>query len=138
SGATVFIKDGIYIENLTHKAGVNLASYVNGSFTPNVTIIGKCSFSENGITTISGIAFQTSGDYAISVTGSVASRLYLVECNVICSYFSAIGLASSSSGAFIRLVNSWCTTTTNSTNFFAASGSGGLMFWNVNVVDTTP
>src|SRR5690606_20141535 len=40
--------------------------------------------------------------------------------------------------AFIRLVNSWCTTTTNSTNFFAASGSGGLMFWNVNVVDTTP
>lgn len=137
SGTTIFVKAGTYTENLTLKAGVNLSAYGNSGMTPNVTIIGKCSFSASGTCTIYGIALQTNADYAISVTGSSTTKLFLVECNVIASNFAALQITSSVTASNITLMNSWCRTDTSSTNFFVATG-GGLTFWNVNVLDDTP
>lgn len=135
SGQTIFIKSGIYEENVTLKAGVNLATYGNSGFTPTVTIKGKCSFASEGFVTISGLALQSNGDYALSVTGSAASRIYLIECNVIAEDFAAIYMDTTGSGASIRLVNCWCRTNAVATNFFVVTGVGGLTFWNVNVID---
>ena len=44
SGTTVFIKDGIYTEDLTLNAGVNLCCYGFAGFTPTCTIKGKSDF----------------------------------------------------------------------------------------------
>lgn len=136
SGATVFIKAGTYIENLSLKAGVNLAAYGNSGFTPSVTITGKLSHTTTGVVTISGIKLQTNGDYAISMTGSASSTsLYLIECNLVAEDFSALEMTTTGTGSSIRILNSWCRTNAVSTNFFVVTGVGGLTFWNVNVID---
>ena len=64
SGDTIFIRPGTYTENLTLKAGVNLAAYDCDAFSGQVTISGKCSFSAAGQVDISGIRLQTNGDFA--------------------------------------------------------------------------
>lgn len=135
SGDTVFIKSGTYTENVTLKDGVNLAAYGNSGFTPTVTIKGKLTFADEGFCTLSGLALQSNGDYALSVTGSSVSRIYLIECNVIAEDFAAIQLTTTGVGSSIRLVNCWCRTNAVATNFFVATGVGGLTFWNVNVID---
>ena len=136
AGSTVFIRSGTYTENVTLKAGVNLAAYGNSGFTPSVTIIGKLSHTTTGVVTISGIKLQTNGDYAISMTGSAASTsLFLIECNLVAENFAALQMTTSGAGSSIRIVDSWCRTNAVLTNFFVVTGVGGLTFWNVNVID---
>lgn len=138
SGQTVFLKSGTYTENVVMKAGVNLAAYGNSGFTPTVNIVGKVSFTQAGAVTISGIGLQSNGDYALAVTGTLASRVFLIECNVIADNFAAIQLSSSGASSSIRLINCWGRTNTNATNFFVVTGVGSLTFWNVNILDPTP
>lgn len=136
-GQTILINSGEYEEDLTLKAGVNLSAIGSSGFTPNVTILGKCSFSAAGFVTITGICLKTNGNFAISVTGNASSSLYLVDCNIIAEDFAAIEMTSTGTSPRIRIVNSWCRTNggASGTNFFQVSGTGGLTFWNVNVID---
>ncbi len=67
TGDTIYIMDGSYTENITMKAGVALSSIVQDSHQPNVLIIGKLTCSYSGECDVSGISFQTNGDYSISV-----------------------------------------------------------------------
>ena len=59
SGDTIFIKPGTYTEDLTLKAGVNLAAYVGDGDTPNVEIVGKATATFAGTCSISGIRLTT-------------------------------------------------------------------------------
>lgn len=135
-GQTIFIKSGVYTENVTLKAGVNLAAYGNSGFTPCVTIIGKLSHNQTGPVTISGIKLQTNGDYAISINGVAPSTtMFLIECNLVAEDFAAIEMSTVGAGSSLRIIDSWCRTNAVATNFFVVSGVGGLTFWNVNVLD---
>jgi hypothetical protein len=136
SGQTIFIKSGTYTENLTLKAGVNLVSY-DGGYTPNVTIAGKCSFSSSGVVTLSNLRLQTNGDYSISVTGSVSSRLFIVNCYLDCLDFTHIQLASTGSSPSIRVINSWLNTQTLSYGVFAVTGTASLTFFGVNALENS-
>lgn len=138
SGQVVFIKAGTYTEDLTLKAGVNLAAYGNSGFTPVVTIVGKASFDQTGVVTISGVKLQTNGDYAISITGTNSSRIFLTSCYLVAQDFRAIEMTSTNTGTRLRIVDSWCLTNTNAFSFFTVNGTGHLTFWNVNVLDSTP
>lgn len=89
SGDTIFIRPGTYTENLTLKAGVNLAAYSCDAFTPNVTISGTCSFSASGTCTISGIRLQTNSANCVSVTGA-SSVLKIVNCYINATNNTAI------------------------------------------------
>lgn len=111
SGDTIFLLPGTYTENLTLKAGVNLTAYVCDAQTPNVTIVGKCSFSSAGTVTISGIRLQTNSDFALAVTGSVASIVNLFNCVLNCS--TGVGISYTSSDA------------TSSVNLFFCNGNLG-------------
>lgn len=136
SGQTIFIKDGVYTQDLTLQPGVNLVAYGWAGLNPNVTIAGTCSLSGSGAVTITGIRLQTNGNYAVSVTGSVASRLYLVNCFLDATNFTHFQLSSSSSSSTIRIIDCWISTGTDSFGFFTVSGAGGLTIVGANALTT--
>lgn len=81
SGTTIYIRPGTYTENLTFKTGVNLTSaLVNAQAAPatgigqHVVISGKGTLSAGDVE-MSGICFQTNGDYALSATGTAEMNL---------------------------------------------------------------
>lgn len=104
SGDTIFLRDGTYTENITLKAGVSLCAFTADSVTPNVTIIGKCSFSAAGRTSLSGIRLQTNGDFLLEVTGASASNVYFKDCYLNCS--NNTGISCSSASATIGISDS--------------------------------
>lgn len=122
AGDTIFIRDGTYTENLTLKTSVNLVAYNRG----NVTIVGKCSYSDTGYVICFGINFQTNSDYCISVTGTLASNLVLKNCRTIASNNTAIQLSSTSasSGIFLEYCNGNIETT--GIALFTVTGAGQL------------
>ena len=104
SGDTIFIRPGIYTENPTLKAGVNLSAYICDAFTPNVTISGKCTFTGSGIVSISGIRLQTNNDFLLAVTGSSASVVKLINCYFDITNHTAISYTSSSASSQINML----------------------------------
>ena len=128
SGDTIFIRPGTYTENLTLKAGVNLAAYECDAFSGQVTIVGKCSFSAAGQVGMSGIRLQTNGDYALEVSGSAASTIFMNECQVVTTNSTAINFTSSSASASINLY--YCLITSNTNLMYTSSSAGTLnLFW---------
>lgn len=83
-GGTVFVKPGIYTEDLTLYAGVNIASYDCDSNSKTVKVYGKCTATFSGTASFSGICFETKGaNAAIETTGSNAVTLNFSNCNLI-------------------------------------------------------
>lgn len=93
AGQTIFIRPGTYTENLTLKAGVNLAAYEADALTPNVTIVGKLTASYTGIVSLSGIRCQTNADNCISVTGA-SSLLILSNCFISATNNTSISITN--------------------------------------------
>lgn len=129
SGDTIFIRPGTYTENLTLKAGVNISAYNDGfvssvSSNGNVTIIGKCSFSAAGNVNISGIELKTNSDYCLSVTGSSASAVNLINCYIGMAGNTAIQYTSSSGSSFINIISCICDTSTTGITLYTHSAAG--------------
>lgn len=136
SGDTIFIRPGTYTENLTLKAGVNLAAYECDALTPNVTIVGKCTFTAAGTVSISGIRLQTNSDFLLAVTGSAASIINLDNCHLNCSNNTGISFTSSSSSAVISVLNSFGNLGTTGIALFSHSSAGILTFDNFDCSNT--
>jgi hypothetical protein len=128
SGQTIFIRPGTYTENLTLKAGVNLVAYLGDSYTPNVTIVGKCTFTGAGTVTLSGLYLKTNGDFFLAVTGSAASVVNVVGCFLDCHDNTGISYTSSSSSSAIDIELCNYLYGTNTTPLFASSGAGAISF----------
>ncbi len=130
SGQTVFVRPGltgIYTENLTLKAGVNLVAYDGDQSTPNVTISGTCTFTGAGTITISNIRLQTNGaTAAIAVTGSSASILNLNSCYLNFTANTGITYSSSSSSSAININFCIGDLTTTGIAYFSHSSAGVL------------
>jgi hypothetical protein len=102
AGQTIFIRPGTYTENLTLKAGVNIVAFLADAITPNVTIVGKASFTTAGTVSMSGVRLQTNSDFFLAVTGSAASIVNLKNCYLNCSNNTGISFTSSSANAAIN------------------------------------
>lgn len=128
SGQTIFVRDGTYTENLTLKAGVDITALGGDSNEPNVTIIGKCSYTGTGTTTISNVKLQTNSDFAVAVTGSAASVLVIVNCVLIGSNNTIISYTTSNASSQISL--SVCTVdlTTTGIAYFSMSSTGSMVW----------
>lgn len=105
SGDTIFIRPGTYTEDLTLKAGVNLAAYSADALTPNVTISGNATATFAGTCTISGIRLSTNSTSLLTVSGSSATIVYLKNCYLAISQTPAITYSSSSSSSRLYLQN---------------------------------
>lgn len=136
SGQTIFIRPGTYTENITLKAGVNLCAYISDSLTPNVTIVGKCTFTAAGTVSISGIRFQTNSDFLIAVTGSAASIVNLDYCYFNCTNNTGISFTSSSSSAKIEINNCQANLGTTGIALFSHSSSGLMNILQSNIYNT--
>lgn len=129
SGQTIFIRPSTYTEDLTLKAGVNLAAYDCDAFTPNVTIVGKCTHNTAGTVSISGIRFQTNSDFCIVISGSNASNLYLADCWILANNTTAISMTSSSSFSFLECHRCIGTSSGASSKLFAVTGVNDIRFY---------
>jgi hypothetical protein len=125
---TVFIQPGTYTENITLSAGINLCAYNCDATTPNVTIIGKCTLTAAGTVSISGIRLQTNSDFALAVTGTLASSVNLQNCFLNCTNNTGISLTSSSASAKIELYNCNGDLGTTGIAYFSANSAGQIIF----------
>lgn len=139
SGDTIFIMPGTYTENLTLVAGVNLTAWGSDSSqnqTGKVIISGKASFSSAGSVTISGIQLQTNSDNFLALTGSAASIVNLVNCNLNCSNNTGISFTSSSSSAVINCKDCTGNLGTTGIGYFTHSSAGNLNFTHCVLTNT--
>lgn len=129
SGDTIFIRPGTYTENLTLKAGVNLCSFECDSTTPNVTIVGKATFTATGTVSIAGIQLKTNSDFFLAVTGTLASVVYLNDCLLNVNNNNGISFTSSNAAAMINCNNCYGDTGTTGITYFASSSAGTINFF---------
>ena len=134
SGDTIFIKPGTYTENLTLKAGVNLAAFDCDSYNGNVIIAGNTTATFTGAASFSGIQFKTNGTYCISVTGTEATVLDFNYCYINASNSDAIVLSSTNSSSRVRLNYCKGDLGTTGIRFFALSNAGVISI-NYSIID---
>lgn len=91
---TVFLQPGTYVEDIALVDGINIAAFVCDARTPNVTILGKLTFSTAGTITLSGIRLQTNADYCLQSTGAAAVTLNVNECNIVANNNTAINITN--------------------------------------------
>jgi len=102
SGDTIVVRQGTYIEDFTLKAGITLTSYIGSEDTPTVTIVGKVTMTDAGVSTISGIRLQTNSDNCISITGTAAVVLRLRRCFINASNATAISASNANASITIH------------------------------------
>ncbi len=128
SGDTIFIRPGSYTENLTLKAGVNLAAYTGDGATPNVTIIGKMTATFAGTASISNIYIQTNSDFILVVSGSAATIINLNFCTLNASNNTLISYTTSSASSQINVLNCISYLATTGIAIVASSSAGTIYF----------
>lgn len=130
SGDTIMIVDGTYTENLTLKAGVNISSYIGDGYTGNVTIVGNCTASFAGTCTLSGIRLQTNSANCLTVSGSSATVVNLVDCYINASNNTAISFSAASTSARINMYQVTGDLGTTGIAYFANSSTGIMFLFN--------
>jgi hypothetical protein len=126
SGQTIFVRPGTYTENPPLKAGVDIVAFVTDALTPNVIINGECTYSSAGTVTISGIQLQTNSNFALSISGSAASVVYLRNCYINALNNTAISFTSSSSSAVLDINFTDGNVATTGITLFSHSSAGTL------------
>lgn len=128
---TVFVQDGTYTENITLSPRIDIVSFNADAYNPNVTIIGKLAASFTGSCSITGIKLQTNSDYLANITGSSATIVNLINCNINPSNNAAFHLTSTNSSASMNCYD--CVGDLSGSNaFFDSSNAyvGTLLFDN--------
>lgn len=128
SGDTIFIRPGTYTENLTLKAGVNLVAWEPDGFSANVNIVGNCTHNTAGFIMCSGIRFTTNNAAAITVSGSVASKIRLINCYISAANSTAIIYSSSSVDSSIQIFYCEGNTGTTGVGIYTHTAAGQLSF----------
>jgi len=125
SGNTIFVLPGTYTEDLTLKSGVDICAYDCDIVVPNVSIVGKCTFTGAGTVSLSGVSLNTNSDFCLVVSGSSASVVQLTNCFVRCTNSTGISYTSSGGGGiYLWYCNGNIATT--GIALFSCSGSGTL------------
>ena len=128
SSGDIFIKPGTYTENITLPASINLIAYDGDQNFGSVTIVGKVTCTDAGFRTISNIRLQTNSDFALAVTGSAATVVFLKNCFLNCSNNTGVSFTSSNAASSIQFVNSVGDLATTGIAVFASSSAGTINF----------
>lgn len=133
SGQTILIKPGVYTENPALKAGVNLTAFTSDDDTPNVTILGKCTFSGTGSISISNIMLKTNADYFLEITGAGAVALTVNGCNLICDNHSGYHCTNSNAATFVDFTYCFGNINTTGIAYFVNTNPGVFQFLYCNL-----
>jgi hypothetical protein len=128
AGDTIFVMPGIYNEIVTLVPGVSLSAYTCDSYTPNVTINGLTQLITAGTCSISGIRFQTNGNFCLAVGGANDSIINAINCDIVGINNSAISNTSTNANSAINLYNCTGDQRVNGHALFINSGLGRIVF----------
>lgn len=124
SGQTIFLRTSV-TENVTITPGVNISAWQGSPLnTPSIT--GTLTMTGAGTSTISGINLITNSNFAIAVTGSAASILYINNCYLNCTNNTGVSFTSSSASSTISMNDTGGNLATTGIALFAHSGAGTL------------
>jgi hypothetical protein len=127
AGNDVYITPGTYTENLTLKAGVNLCTIKGNEVSGLVTIVGNATMSVVGTVEIANINLQTNGSNPfLTVSGSVASIVNLVNCVLTVGNQPGISFTSSSASAQINMSRCSGDLNTNTATFYTMTSPGTI------------
>lgn len=135
-GGTVTLKPGIYTENFTMVPNVNLCALGGDWLIPTVTIKGKISFSTAGTYCIYGINLRTNADYSISITGTNAITLNLLECYLDCPDHDAILNSNSNSSTIVNLDSTDGNLSTTGIHYWNWSCPGSLSTFGGSLINS--
>lgn len=139
SGQTIFIRRGTYTENLTLKAGVNLAAYDCDAQNALVVIEGDISATFAGACSICGIKFVASGiSTAFLMSGANATIVNLINCylNVTAVGIGAIATSVSNAASRLNLISCNGDLATTSTSIYRQTGTGTINIYNCNFLNS--
>jgi hypothetical protein len=128
TGQTIVIRPGTYPENPNLKAGVNLVAFDADALTPNVIINGNCTASFAGTCSLSGICLQTNSANCLTVSGSSATIVNLINCFINCTNNTGISYSSSSASSQINLSYCELNLATTGIAYYSMSSTGGMEF----------
>jgi hypothetical protein len=126
SGDTIFIRPGTYTENLTLKAGVDLAAYDCNASNGSVLIVGKCTLT-TGSVSCSGIRFKTNGDNFLTMSST--GFIIFTDC-YLAVLGNATGISYTSASSNSRIVFKRCSGDISDANskFLNSSSTGIILF----------
>ena len=136
TGDNIVVKPGIYTEDLTLKAGVSITAFRSNPLSPNVLIIGKATFSSLGTSTLTGVMLQTRGSYLLSLSGSSASNVFLIDCFLKCSDHTGIQFTSSSQNSNVYIKGCYCDVGKTNITLFISSSAGKINLVNTNIINS--
>ena len=95
---TIQIRAGTYTENLTLATDIDLTAFAGDQENPDVTIVGKMTYTGSGIVTVSNIFLETNSDYILANSGS--GIVNLINCYIKCLNHTGISASGSATTNF--------------------------------------
>lgn len=134
AGETVFIRDGVYTEDLVLSQGINLYALNGDSSSLNSKVIGNIQGSYSGSVAISGLEIQTNSNPCITLSGSNPTVLIVSNCLINALNNSAISSNNSSAALFIE--ESFVSQSSNN-QIFSITSVGGVDITNSSIIGGT-
>lgn len=125
SGDTIFLRTSI-TDSPTAKAGVDVVGFPGEQNNPQVVITGKVSITTNGNFSFSNISIVNTGDFALSISGSVSPVATLESCFLETTTSNTINFISTGGG--LNIYNSTLEVITNGTTPLNASAGAVNIF----------
>lgn len=124
AGDTIFLRPGTYTENLTLKDGITISTFRGAGRAGNVIVIGNVTFTAAGTASLSNFRLQTNAASCVTVSGSAASILNLLNIDFLVNNATGITFSSSNIRAQINLFN--CSGDIAGAFAFLAHSSAGI------------
>lgn len=128
SGDNIYILSGTYTENITPIAGINILGAKGDGVTPTVTIIGNLTYTGVGNATISEVRLQTNSGFLTTVSGSNASVLHILDCDLHCTNNTGISFTNSNAASQILIESCTGNLTTTGIAYHSSSSAGTLTY----------
>lgn len=102
AGDTIFVREGTYTENLTLKAGINIAGFRGTGISGDTTISGNATMTVTGTATIANIRLATNGAAVLTNSGANVCIVNLLNVDIQASN-TAIVFSNSNAGSQVNL-----------------------------------
>lgn len=136
SGQTIFLRPGTYTENPVLKDGIDIVAFSSDPATPQVTIVGKCSFSSGGTSSVSNICFQTNADYFVEVTGASQCRIFFNNCCFNITNHTGINFTNSNASSRLEFNQGYLDFSGTGIAIFNMTSVGVMNFLYMTMINT--
>ena len=127
-GDTIFVRTGVYTENITLKNGVSIVADEAPGLIGDVEIVGKCTATDGATHVFSGIRLTTNSDNLLLVSGTSQTSVIFVDCFLFAADSTAISFTNSNASSSILLNKCSGSLGAAGSTYFVSSSPGRLSF----------